>query len=393
MIDKRLTSEEKKKIKPVNQGGGPNYLGKQEMVTAPKKWLSDPDHVVAELAYITPKEKEMLIKADIYGSLKGTPNKGPSGIQSLQGDLGGYDASPGGPNDPSGGSGGQVGSDKDTVSQQKQQIQDILTGKTVTGQTAAKGPRTKQYSDLPEYMKVKQDDGTYKDTYVGSAYKSYGTPSFFGNLFSRGAPGYRGIKGLSAFGDPMKNYKVDMGGPAGPGYYTDKTNFTEMNPAMPSIGILGILSNLSQKFKKPSMYDDMSEYNKLGLYADRFPSGFGVPNFESGDGDYDMLGNKINEITGEITSPTGDSLGFIDGYPGGGDGGGITTIPTGGNNNYTQNLVETINETVDDNIPDEDLLLRYLGADSTLNPEAAGVNSIAELRDLQMQRAKNIFTT
>ena len=93
MIDKRLTAAEKKKIKPVNQGGGPNYLGKQKMVTAPKKWLSDPDHVVAELAYITPKEKEMLIKADIYGSLKGTPNKGPSGIQSLQGDLGGYDGS------------------------------------------------------------------------------------------------------------------------------------------------------------------------------------------------------------------------------------------------------------------------------------------------------------
>jgi hypothetical protein len=385
MIDKRLTAAEKKKIKPVNQGGGPNYLGKQEMVTAPKKWLSDPDHVVAELAYITPKEKEILIKADIYGSLKGTPNKGPSGIQSLQGDLGGYDASPGGPD--SGDTGGPVGSDEDTVQQQKQKIKDILTGKTVTGQTAAKGPRTKQYSDLPEYMKVLQDDGTYKDTYVGSAYKSYGTPSFFGNLFSRGAPGYRGIQGLSAFGDPMKNYKVDMGGPAGPGYYTDKTNFTEMNPAMPQIGILGILNNLSQKFKQPK---DMSEYNKLGLYADRFPTGFGIPTQQ---GDYDVLGNKINEITGEIVSPTGDSLGFIDGYPGGGDGGGITTIPTGGNNDYTQNLVETINETTDDNVPGENLLLRYLGLDSTLDPEAAGVNSVAELRDLQTQRAKNIFTT
>ena len=267
MIDKRLTAEEKKKIKPVNQGGGPNYLGKQEMVTAPKKWLSDPDHVVAELAYITPKEKEMLIKADIYGSLKGTPNKGPSGIQSLQGDLGGYDASPGGPN--AGGGGGGGGNRVGQVDKNKQAVQDILTGKTVTGQTAAKGPRTKQYSDLPEYMKVKQDDGTYKDTYVGSAYKSYGTPSFFGNLFSRGAPGYRGIKGLSAFGDPMKNYKVDMGGSAGPGYYTDKTNFTEMNPAIPPIGIVGILSNLFGGSKKPSMYDDMSQYNKLGLYTDR----------------------------------------------------------------------------------------------------------------------------
>ena len=63
MIDKRLTEEEKKKIKPVNQAGGPNYLGKQEMVTVPKKWLSDPDHVVAELAYITPKEQKILLDA------------------------------------------------------------------------------------------------------------------------------------------------------------------------------------------------------------------------------------------------------------------------------------------------------------------------------------------
>jgi len=40
-----------------------------------------------------------------------------------------------------------------------------------------------------------------------------------------------------------------------------------------------------------------------------------------------MLGNKINEITGEITSPTGESLGFLPGYPGSNEG--ITTIPTG----------------------------------------------------------------
>ena len=91
MIDKRLTEEEKKKIKPVNQAGGPNYLGKQEMVTVPKKRLSDPTHVVAALAYITPKEQKILLDADIYGSLDGKPNKGPGGIMSLQGDTGGYD--------------------------------------------------------------------------------------------------------------------------------------------------------------------------------------------------------------------------------------------------------------------------------------------------------------
>ena len=73
------------------QGGGPNYLGEQPMVNAPKYWQSSPDHEPAELAYITDKEKDILIDLDIYGSLQGSPNRGPSGIVSLQGDLGGYD--------------------------------------------------------------------------------------------------------------------------------------------------------------------------------------------------------------------------------------------------------------------------------------------------------------
>ena len=79
------------------QGGGPNYLGKQKMVKAPKKWKSSPDHEPAELAYITKKEKDILLDLNIYGSLKnGKPNRGPSGIISLQGDMGGYGGTGGG---------------------------------------------------------------------------------------------------------------------------------------------------------------------------------------------------------------------------------------------------------------------------------------------------------
>jgi len=101
--DQKLTKAQQKKIKPANQGGGPNYLGKQETVTVPKKWLSSPDHVVAELAYITPREQKILLEADLYGSLKGKPNRGPGGIMSLQGDMGSF----GGPSgDNNGGNGG-----------------------------------------------------------------------------------------------------------------------------------------------------------------------------------------------------------------------------------------------------------------------------------------------
>jgi len=107
--DQKLTKKQKKKIKPANQGGGPNYLGKQKTVTVPKKWLSDPDHVVAELAYITPREKKILIDLDLYGSLKGKPNRGPAGIQSLQGDMGGFGGTGGGGAPGPGDTGGEGG--------------------------------------------------------------------------------------------------------------------------------------------------------------------------------------------------------------------------------------------------------------------------------------------
>ena len=94
--DQRLTSSQKKKIKPAIQGGGYNYLGEQEEVTVPKKWLSDPDHVVAELAYITPREKKILLDIDLYGSLDGKPNNAPGGLDSLQGDMGTISRSSGG---------------------------------------------------------------------------------------------------------------------------------------------------------------------------------------------------------------------------------------------------------------------------------------------------------
>ena len=56
--------------KPVTQAGVKNFLGKQEMVKAPKFWLSEPGHVKAKLAYITDEEEKILIDKNLYGSLK-----------------------------------------------------------------------------------------------------------------------------------------------------------------------------------------------------------------------------------------------------------------------------------------------------------------------------------
>ena len=74
-----------KKIKYDMQGGVRNYLGKQKEIKAPLKWQSSPNHPSTELAYITKKEKDLLIKSDLHNSLKNGANRGPSGIMSLNG--------------------------------------------------------------------------------------------------------------------------------------------------------------------------------------------------------------------------------------------------------------------------------------------------------------------
>ena len=74
-----------KKVNYEMQGKVKNYLGKQKMVKAPLHWRSGAKHPKTELAYITKKEKDLLIKKDLHKSLKGGVNRGPSGIISLNG--------------------------------------------------------------------------------------------------------------------------------------------------------------------------------------------------------------------------------------------------------------------------------------------------------------------
>mgnify|MGYP003124445169 FL=1 len=119
------------KPKVAIQGGGPNYLGKQPTVSGvPKKWKSSPDHPTAELAYITKEEKDILIDLDLYGSLKGKPNKGPGGLPSLQGDMG--SATRGGFNSPSGPSGPRGrGEGRDRQSSRQQRYPGIRQGERI----------------------------------------------------------------------------------------------------------------------------------------------------------------------------------------------------------------------------------------------------------------------
>jgi hypothetical protein len=122
MIEKKIkydiNIEKPSKTKPVKQGGVFNYLGKQKTVNAPVKWRSSKDHPIAHLSYITKDEQKILIDLNLYGSLKGKPNRGPFGLPSLQGSGGGSggdsggqgDSGPGGSDDGSGHGGPGPGS-------------------------------------------------------------------------------------------------------------------------------------------------------------------------------------------------------------------------------------------------------------------------------------------
>ena len=115
MIEKKIrydiNIEKPSKTKPVKQGGVLNYLGKQKTVNAPRHWRSSPKHPIAHLSYITKDEEKILIDLNLYGSLKGKPNKGPFGLPSLQGSGGGAG---GGDGDGGQGDSGPGGSDDGT---------------------------------------------------------------------------------------------------------------------------------------------------------------------------------------------------------------------------------------------------------------------------------------
>ena len=304
------------------QGGVRNYLGKQKQVKAPLKWQSSPDHPTTELAYITQAEKDLLVKQDLHGSLNGGVNRGPSGIMSLNGF---------GSNDP----GQNVGGG------------DVSSAETGGGRSGMS----------------QSDANDFRSAAINAGAGQRVNPGFFDsvNVISPEevamAKDYRNKNNIQ--GTVAKNaYNKTRGGAFG--------NFISGG------GITGgIIKGLGKMFGLGKTYDqptyDMSGYNSLGL-GGTGQEGFGVPTQQ---GDYDMLGNKINEITGEITSPTGQSLDTIPGYPGGSDDSGITTLPIGGDNGSDQ-YVNLIDQYVPNEpaIPNDAFESRFLQNRTTEEREA-----------------------
>ena len=53
-----------------------NYLKSVKDITAPLNWKSSSDSPPTQLAYVTQPEIDMLVKANIHGSMNGKPNMG-----------------------------------------------------------------------------------------------------------------------------------------------------------------------------------------------------------------------------------------------------------------------------------------------------------------------------
>ena len=336
-----------KKISYDMQGGVRNYLGKQKQVKAPLKWQSSPDHPTTELAYITQAEKNLLVKQDLHGSLNGGVNRGPSGIMSLNGfgsnessqNVGGGDISSA---ETGGGRSGMSQSDANDFRSAA-----INAG---AGQRVNPGFFDSVNVISPEEVAMAKDyrnQNNIQGTVAQNAYnKTRG--GFLGNFISGGGITGGIIKGL------------------------------------------GQTFGLGKKYNEPT-YNIDNKFNNLGLYTDR-PQSTGRYGTPTQQGDYDIYGNKINELTGEILDPvTGEVLDTIPGYPGEGQGsttnggdandGGIIGLPT------APALVE---DQIDDSV--DDLLLRFYGKDKTKDFASLGYDNPAELRKSILERTKNLYT-
>ena len=225
-----------KKISYEVQGGAKNYLGKQKEVTAPIKWKSSPDSPETELAYITKAEKDLLVKKDIHGSLKGDVNRGPSGIMSLDG-YGSFDS-----DDPS----------RDTG------MSGVATSAAEAGGGSGADRRELDsyidYGFSPELppgteRKLPQDIQDYRNAFIAAGGGQRVNPGFFDSRFTVSPEEIRSAK------DYVKNrsrFKSKSLNPGIAGFFT-------------SGGLLGnIIRNIGQKFGFGKRYNEPT-YDMRGL--------------------------------------------------------------------------------------------------------------------------------
>jgi len=220
------------------QGGVKNYLGNQKMVNAPLKWRSGPQHPSTELAYITKKEKDLLVNQDLHGSLKGGVNRGPSGIMSLNG---------WGSTDSSQNVSGTAASAAETGSRNARDIAEVRAQFTPAGSPA-----------LPPGV-TPQTALDFRAAAINAGAGQRVNPGFFDSR-TRLSPNERLL---------AKTYRQDPNNRFAKQAYR-KTGQGGIMNMLRSGGIFGnLLRGVGQKFGWGKRYDepteDLSEFNKLTL--------------------------------------------------------------------------------------------------------------------------------
>mgnify|MGYP003656884576 FL=1 len=355
-----------KKIDYKIQGGVKNYRP-SEMVSVPKIAKSSPDTPTAKLAYITPEEEKILIDLNLYGSLKGKPNRGPGGIPSLEGDFG----SPTGQASTGAGTGGTYsGGGGDYSSAETGNF----SGFDGTGGT-----------ELPPGVNPtpSKEAQAIRNSFIAAGGGQRVNPGFFD---SRNTVSPVELA-MAKASNPSAFNKVRGGG---------ITNFITGGGLIGGgIRSLGQMFGLGKQYNQPTY--DMSEFSGLGVYNDttrtpmhdydfdttqlgrsRTLTNAGTPTQQ---GDYDIYGNKINELTGEVIDKvTGEVITVLPGYPGSDDGG-ITNIPTssGGSGEY----VNLIDQYVPDDpvIPNDAFKSRFLQNRTTEEREAIEAAMTEKFKD------------
>ena len=335
-----------KKVSYEIQGGVKNYKP-SEMVTVPKKAKSSPKHPATELAYITKAEKDLLIKKNLHGSLKGKVNKGPGGVMSLNGGFnepGGFQSG-GNQSAAESGDSGAFG----RGAENEQNARDVRSAAINAGAGQRVNPgffdsRTTISPEEEAAAKAYREQDTIQGTVAEKAYNATrgGT---LGNFIGGGGILGAGVRGL------------------------------------------GQMFGLGKTYNQPTY--DMSKYNQLGYYPDR------VKGYTTPEG-YEFLDNEKQAAIdlelfnkGMYTDDYKDMYGL-----GMDDDGDITTINTNDGDNNTQNLVETINGDADgDGDVDETdkFIFRYF--DKSGKTLQAGAGGVEDLMRRIRQRLDNIFTT
>ena len=255
------------------QGGVKNYLGEQKMVTVPQKWQSAEDHPQTELAYITNREKNLLLKKDLHDSLKGGANKGPEGVMSLNG----WGDAPGG--SKGGGKGGSSGGNNRFADYSYNKAERYATPKGVP--IGPGGLRVGQGGNTTGALGT-TGTGSNID-FVDQKYSGDGIFSGYRNLDKFGQP----KMGLAYGLDRLKNFIPGLMG---------------MAMGIPGVGLA--TNFLKNKFGKGVVEEEQTispyQLNSLGKYVyNEDPKNMFTDNFSD---------QKINNVKANVTSPNGELI-------------------------------------------------------------------------------------